>query len=398
MKRAQRDQSMTKNFVALVAGLLLTSCSTTFDNTLAHYERTFEQAGIPGAYMSSINLRTGEEVTRTIGYDQSGDQIFRIASMTKTITTVAALQLVERELVTLDEPLEPILPVLAEIQILTPDCELVTPKQPVTLRHLLSHTSGFAYGFDSELHASCGLDVGWNKDTPRAFESGNDFIYGHGIGWAGRVIEKVSGVELEQYIRENISDPLGMERTWFDVPDELRADIRDYGYFAVDSSVDGYRDRFEAFPDRIPAKPSNQYGGGSLFSSPNDFKRFLTMLANGGELDGVRILSASHVKEMFRNQLPAGVTRDLHCIAPDLCHAPSMGPSNDLFGLGVALAADSNGRATKKGYWGGIYNSYFTIDYEKKIVIVYFSQYLPYADPRASSLYQAFEQEVYKSL
>lgn len=398
MKRGQNDHSMKKNFFALMMGLFLASCSSTLDTTLARYERTFDEAGIPGAYMSSINLRTGEEVTRTIGYDQSGDQIFRIASMTKTITTVAALQLVERGLLTLDEPLEPILPALAQVQILTPDCELVSPEQPITLRHLLSHTAGFAYTFDSERHAACGVEMGWNQETPRVFEAGAGFIYGRGVGWAGLVIEEVSGLKLEQYVRENISAPLGLDRTWFDVPEELQAEIVDYGFFAVDSDGSGYKDRFEVFQDRIPLSPSNQYGGGDMFSSPNDFKRFLVMLANEGELNGVRILSSELVEEMFRNQLPAGVTRDLTCIDASLCYPPSLGSSNDLFGLGIALAANSEGRATRKGYWGGLFNSYFTIDYEEKIVVVYFSQYLPYADPRAYGLYQAFEQEAYRAL
>lgn len=397
MGQSRRHDITTFNFLVSITGLALASCSPAFDGNFAQFETSFEQAGVPGAFMSSMDMKTGKELTHTIGYDPSGDQIFRIASMTKTITTVAALQLVDRGLLTLDDPLEPILPVLAEIQILGPDCELISPSEPITLRHLLSHTSGFAYAFDSERHAACGVEMGWNQETPRVFESGAGFIYGRGVGWAGLVIEEVSGLKLEQYVRENISGPLGLDRTWFDVPEELQAEIVDYGFFAVDNSGSGYEDKFEVFQDRVPLSPSSQYGGGDMFSSPNDFKRFLVMLANEGELDGVRILSPELVEEMFRNQLPAGVTRDLTCIEPSLCYPPSLGSSNDLFGLGIALAATSGGRATRKGYWGGLFNSYFTIDYDRKIVVVYFSQYLPYADPRAYGLYQAFERKVYET-
>lgn len=381
--------------LAVLTSLVAVSCSTPFERSLSQYEKTFTKAGIPGAYMSSINLKTDEEITYAFGYDQSGDQIFRLASMTKIITSVAALQLVDRGLITLDEPLEPILPVLAETKLLATECELETPSAPVTLRHLLSHTSGFGYGFVSKRHATCGLEMSWNPETPRLFESGENFIYGTGVGWAGLLIEEVSGIKLEQYIRENISAPLGMDRTWFNVPEVLQSEIQDYGHFAIKETESGYGETFEPFPSRIPTAPSIQYGGGSLFSSPNDYKRFLIMLVNGGEVDGVRVLSTTLVEEMFQNQLPKGVTRNLACINPRFCFASSLGPSDDLFGLGIALVSNSDGSAAKKGYWGGIYNTYFTVDYEQKIVVVYFSQYLPYADPRAYGLFQEFEREVY---
>ena len=358
----------------------------------------FDAADMPPAYMSAINVETGESMTRAFGYDESGEQIFRIASMTKTVTTVAALQLVEKGLVGLDEPLEPRVPALAAVRLLTEDCQQVTPETPVTLRHLLRHTSGFGYAFTSERLQKCGFEAEWSPTTPRVFEAGSDYLYGRGIGWAGKVVEELSGQSLEDYFREHISGPLGLDRTWFDVPPALQDAIQPYGFYAPDNSADGYSEELQLFPNRVPVAPSNQYGGGSLFSSPNDYRRFLSMIANGGELDGVRILGESMVEEMFRNQLPNGMTRKIVCIDPSRCDKANLGPTDDLFGLGFALVAGPDGAATARGYWGGIFNSYFTIDYDRKIVVVYFSQYLPYAHSDAYGLYRRFEEEAFERL
>ena len=384
------------------AGLVLVSCSAADrdapDSSSDPLTEAFHAAEMPPAYMSAVNVDTGESMTRAFGYDASGDQIFRIASMTKTVTTVAALQLVEQGRVGLDEPLEPILPALSEVGILNVNCERVEPEVPVTLRHLLSHTSGFGYAFTSERLKACGYEAVWDPTVPRVFEAGSGFLYGRGIGWAGLLVERLSGQTLEDYFREHISGPLGLERTWFDVPPALHDDIVDYGFVAPDDSRDGYTEERQLFPDRVPQAASNQYGGGSLFSSPNDYLRFLSMIANGGELDGVRILGDAMVDEMFVNQLPDGVTRDAACLDPALCVPENFGASNDVFGLGFALATDADGAPTSRAYWGGIFNSYFTIDRERKIAVVYFSQYLPFAHSDAYGLYQRFEAEAFEHL
>ena len=385
-------------FLTAAAVALLSACSVTPDIDRTSLAETFETADMPPAYMSAINVESGETLTHAFGYDEAGDQIFRIASMTKTVTTVAALQLVERGVVGLDEPLEPRVPALAAVRLLTDDCEQVAPALPVTLRHLLNHTSGFGYAFTSELLQECGFEAAWDPTTPRVFEAGSGYLYGRGIGWAGKVVEDLSGQSLEAYFREHISGPLGLDRTWFNVPADLQDAIQPYGYYAPDDSADGYSDELQLFPDRVPTVPSNQYGGGSLFSSPNDYRRFLSVIANGGELNGVRILGEAMVEQMFENQLPEGITRKVVCIDPNLCDAANLGPTDDVFGLGFALAAGPDGEATSRAYWGGIFNSYFTIDYDTKIVVVYFSQYLPYANSDAYGLYKRFESQAFDRL
>lgn len=389
---------MIKRLLSSMSGLLVVSCTATTTPEPDALADAFEAAEMPPAYMSAVNVETGESMTRAFGYEVSGDQIFRIASMTKTVTTVAALQLVERGVVELDEPLEPLVPALADVGILNSDCEQVEPEVPVTLRHLLSHSSGFGYAFTSERLKKCGVESVWDTTTPRVFEAGSDFLYGRGIGWAGLVVEELSGLDLESYFREHITGPLGLDRTWFDVPPALHDAIQEYGFYAPDDSADGYSEALVRFPDRVPQTSSNHYGGGSLFSSPNDYRRFLSMIVNGGELDGVRILDEGLVEQMFENQLPEGVTRNTQCLDPNYCVAENFAASNDLFGLGFALVANPDGSASSRAYWGGIFNSYFTVDLERKIVVVYFSQYLPYAHSDAYGLYRLFEDDAFDRL
>jgi CubicO group peptidase (beta-lactamase class C family) len=152
------------------------------------------------------------------------NHIFRIYSMTKAITSVAALQLVEQGKLQLDEPLDKLMPEMASIPVLTKDGKLVKAIKSITLRHLLTHTSGFGYPFFSD-----GLDKFTKNmpanyaysDLPRLFESGSSWQYGTSTDWVGKIVEKVSGKDLETYFRDNILQPLGMTRTFFNVPNEL---------------------------------------------------------------------------------------------------------------------------------------------------------------------------------
>ena len=151
--------------------------------------------------------------------------IFRIASMTKALGSVAALQLVERGKITLDEPLDKHLPEMSSIKILNKDNQIVEPVNSITLRNLLTHTAGFGYWFTSpQLSNWSNLknEIDWNeKYQPRLFESGTSYMYGTNIDWVGRLVEKISGMNLEDYFRDYITGPLEMNSTWFNVPDDL---------------------------------------------------------------------------------------------------------------------------------------------------------------------------------
>ena len=153
------------------------------------------------------------------------NNIFRIASMTKALGSVAALQLVEQGKITLDEPLDDYLPNMSSRKIITQNNEVVEPKNSITLRHLLTHTAGFGYWFTSEKLSNWNKikeEIGWKENyEPRLFESGSSYMYGTNIDWVGRLVEKISGENLEDYFRNYITGPLDMNSTWFNVPEEL---------------------------------------------------------------------------------------------------------------------------------------------------------------------------------
>jgi CubicO group peptidase (beta-lactamase class C family) len=201
------------------------------------------------------------------------NNIFRIASMTKALGSVAALQLVEQGKITLDEPLDDYLPEMSSRKIINENNEIIEPKNSITLRHLLTHTAGFGYWFTSEKLSRWNQlkeEINWNENyRPRLFESGTSYMYGTNIDWAGRLVEKISGMNLEDYFRKNITGPLEMNSTWFNVPDELEN--------LVVGSVYRNSENGELVKNEYQKrnKTSNYNAGGGLSSSPNDYGNFL---------------------------------------------------------------------------------------------------------------------------
>jgi methyl acetate hydrolase len=239
------------------------------------------------------------------------DSMFRIASMTKPITSVAVMQLVETGRVKLDEPAASYLPELSEVQVLeefdasTGQAKLRPPKTPPTVRQLLSHTSGFAYEFfDPQLHAYVATGAvpalrqggdGFLK-APLLFDPGSRWEYGISTDWLGKLVEKVSGQTLEAYFRQYIFLPLGMTDTFFDVPPEKQARVVALHQRQDDGSF--------IEPPPQPFAPVRFYsGGGGLYSTASDYLKFERMLLNGGKLGNKRILQSETVDQMSRNQI-----------------------------------------------------------------------------------------------
>ncbi|MDX1627635.1 MAG: serine hydrolase domain-containing protein [Fulvivirga sp.] len=336
------------------------------------------------AYGPSI-WNTSDTVTR--------DHIFRIASMTKAITSVAALQLVERGLVSLDEPLYELMPEMDTIPILTETGQLTKSKESITLRHLLTHTSGFGYSFTSPRLASFEATDWHYEDSPRLFEPGESWHYGTSIDWVGRVVEKVSGDDLETYIRKNITGPLKMTRTFFNVPDSLKSEIVSWG--VRDST--GFKET-----QRIPDGPVTSYsGGGGLYSSPADYLTFLICLLNDGTYDNRKILMAETVEMLFQNHLPEG--QNIVFDIPEgkfVSLAGGFPDESDKHGLSWAIedSKDEVVRSKGAGYWAGIGNSYYTIDKKKGVAVVYFTQFLPFNDKVSFDFYRFYEKQVYSQL
>ena len=278
---------------------LSTSIQTLFDNS-----------PIPAVVVGKVD-KTGTATFYTKGpaiweNEKNIDEnsIFRIASMTKALTSVSAMQLVEQGIISLDEPLDSLLPEMSKIPILDKDNNLIQPKASITLRQLLTHTAGFGYWFTSKRIRDWNsikekLNIKeWNyDDNPRLFESGSEFMYGTSIDWAGILVEKLSGLSLEEYFRKNISEPLGMNSTWFNVPEELH-------HLIVSSSTrDKSTNELINNPQKIPKERKKFSGGGGLFSSPTDYGRFLICMLNKGTYNNTTIIKSETFDLMNSPQL-----------------------------------------------------------------------------------------------
>ncbi len=362
------------------------SCSQQKESPLQSY---FSTHNIPAAFMSSVD-KGGKISSYAFGPSRwggkdtvNGDNIFRIYSMTKAIASVGVMQLVEKGLLTLDAPLNSLMPEMDSIPVFD-GATLSYRHDTITLRHLLTHTSGFGYRFTSAKLAAFHPEKWIYKDDPRLFKSGRGWHYGTSTDWVGRVIEKVSGKDLETYLRDHVTGPLGMTSTWFNVPANLQDNIVTIGT----RDTTGH---FTEYP-RVPDKPVTEFSaGGGLFGSPNDYLRFLRCMLNKGELEGVRVLKAETVSLMLKDNLPKDVS--LHYEI-----SGGLADSTDRWGLAWALEANPAEKIRPAGtaYWAGAANSFYTLDVENGIAVVYFSNFFPMNDSEAYELYRLMEGEAYE--
>ena len=334
------------------------------------------------------------------------DSIFRIASMTKPITSVAVMQLVETGRVKLDEPARIYLPELSEVQVLeevdasTGKPRLRPPHSAPTVRQLLTHTSGFVYEFfDPQMNAyvasgavpSIRQGDGGFLRAPLLFDPGSRWEYGINTDVLGRLVEKISGQTLEEYFRQHIFQPLGMTDTFFDVPAEKQARV-------VALHTRQENGRFVE-PPQQPFQPARFYsGGGGLYSTASDYLKFERMLLGGGRLDGKRVLQSETVAQMTRNQIGELTLTEMRSLAPQFAKDPIRIPGGlDKFGLGFAINTKpvESGRSAGSLAWAGIYNTFFWIDPPRKTCAVILMQILPFSDDAALSAVENFERAVY---
>ena len=327
------------------------------------------------------------------------DAILSIASMTKPVTSVAVMQLVEAGRLKLDEPASTYAPELAKAQVLD-DGRLRPPKSPPTIRQLMSHTSGFGYEFmnrdlrDYVVRTKAGsLMSGDDKflQQPLLFDPGARWEYGIGVDWLGRIVEKASGESLEAYFRKHIFDPLGMADTFFNVPPEKQARMASIYQRQADGSL-------AAQPGRAFHAVTFFSGGGGLFSTAADYLQFTRALLQGGELGGRRILQAESVAQMGRNQIGELNLRPFSSLVPPLAKDGAALPGGlDKFGLGFALnsRAQENGRGANTMSWAGIFNTFFWIDREQRLSAVLMTQMSPGLDDGPAGLLADFDKAVY---
>jgi CubicO group peptidase (beta-lactamase class C family) len=363
---------------------------------LANLERyvnaDIEKGLIPGA---TITVVKGSEVVyqkflgvrdATTKQPMTADTIFRIYSMTKPITSVAAIMLVEEGRLALEDPVAKHLPEFKDIKVGVekpdasgkPTLDLVAPRRPMTVHDLLRHTSGLTYGFFGESlvkKAYVEANLGAGDPTtaefvtrlaalPLIYQPGTTWDYSQSTDVLGRVIEVVSGQTLLQFMKERILDPLGMKDTTFYVTDAQKQ-ARIAEPLPKDRNIG-------AGADVNDPRQARKYesGGGGLVSTTADYQRFLQMLLNGGALDGKRYLSPKTVEAMAANHI--GPTTG---VQPGPLYLPGPGYG---FGLGFAVRteAGANGATSSVGeyYWGGAAGTAFWVDPKENIFVLYMMQ------------------------
>jgi len=342
------------------------------------------------------------------GVDMTVDTVGWIASMTKAITGAAAMQLVEQGRIDLDGPAADVCPDLADVEVLDGfdgDGQPMTrpPTATVTLRNLLTHTSGFAYEiWDADMARY--LEVTGNPSiltlekaslrAPLMFDPGTRWEYGIGIDWAGQMVEQVTGTTLGEYFAEHVTGPLGMSDTAFEhTPPMLERA----------AAVHARGDDGQITPTDMPApeNPEFEMGGGGLNSTMADYGRFIRMILNDGELDGSRVLDATTVDRMAANNIGDLRVEKLTTSAPPLSNDAELFPGDPkTWGLTFQINEESaaTGRPAGTLMWAGLANSYYWIDRANGIGGCYLTQILPFADGPSLDLYYAFESAVYDEL
>lgn len=333
------------------------------------------------------------------------DSIFFIASMTKAITTTAALQLVERGMLRLDEPVSKHLPELGKLDVLegfdNSGKPILRPAaRPVTLKHLLTHTSGFAYDtWDDKMLKYDALPGAPAPGTvapltPLIFDPGTRWQYGTGLDWTGKLIEKVSGLSLEEYFQRNIVQPLGMKDTSFIVPPPKFDRLVSNSHRQSDGSL-------KEFPRQLPPAPKAFNGGGGLSSTAPDYIRFTQMILRQGRTEhGEAILQPRTVEMMRANQIGELGAGKLKSVRPDRSADVDFHPGAvDKFTYGFLLntTAYKGGRSAGSLAWAGIDNTFYWIDPRRSLCAVLMMQFLPFCDPAAAALLSDFERAVYAS-
>lgn len=370
---------------------------------------TDEVPGVVAAYAT----REGVQFVGAAGFrcqasadPMQSDTIFRIASMTKAITSVAALHFVESGRVGLDDEMSLYFPELGDRLVLEGFDDAGEPilrpaERPITLRRLLTHTAGFGYEFlnaDLRRGVASGMIGGLFSgddgflNAPLIRQPGTVWEYGINIDWVGRLVELLSGESLGDYFRSHILEPLGMFDTTFELTPQQEARLVTVHHRSPDGSLREAR-------DRPPARGGFHSGGGGLYSTAADYLRFLQAILLGGELEGHRILSDEMLAEAARDQIaPLRVGR-FRSVDPDLFnHIDDFEGSQHGLCSVINPEALPTGRSAGSLGWAGVYNSYYWVDPDRGVTGVFLSQILPFFDSTAVGLSRAFETAVYEGL
>ena len=380
----------------------------------------FERTGIDALLAGSVERREVAGVVATVssageslyegafgqfevGYGSAYtvDTPLRIASMTKAVTSVAAMQLVEQGKLELDEPVSRWLPELTTPHVLQADGTLRPAKTQITARHLLTHTAGFGYEIWSDRLVAHVREHGLPERegggaflaNPLLFDPGEHWAYGVNTDWLGELIVAVSGQPLSGYFGEQILGPLGMNSSSFWLPEERDADLPPVHGRLRDGSL-------EPEGSAIP-RAEYESGGGGLHSTAADYQRFLRMLLGWGELDGVRVLRAETVEAMATNQTGDLDVGKVETAKRERSNSGDLSFGHDAgFGLGflITLQTSRTGRSAGSLSWAGVFNTYYWIDLERDVAGALYTQILPFLDGTVLDINREFERGTYESL
>ncbi|MBL6636009.1 MAG: beta-lactamase family protein [Ilumatobacteraceae bacterium] len=367
----------------------------------SHFQRYVDDGRLAGwqvmvsrhgelAHHSTYGLRDLEQ-----GTPFTDDTVVRLYSMTKPLTTLAAMQLVEEGVLQLKDPVAKYVPSFAHTQVYRSGSVQKPMTEPQTLPmlvwHLMTHMSGLTYGFHNThpvdaMYRNQGFEWGQPEDLdlaaccerwaelPLVFQPGTEWNYGVSTDVLGRVVEVASGLDLEEYFQERILGPLGMVDTSFYIDDENRKSRLAELY--VPSPETGAATRA---PDllRRPDRPAMLSGGGGLYGTAADYLRFCQMILNGGVLDGERVVGRHTLSYMGRNHLPGNV--DLEAIGrPLFAESAFVGVG---FGLGFSVVLDAAASKVPSTAgemaWGGAASTAFWVDPQEDLAVVFLTQLLP---------------------
>ncbi|TVY38846.1 Acyltransferase [Lachnellula occidentalis] len=409
---------MSKLSTSAVSGLRTTVDAACADPT----------SDIPGVVVVVVN-KNGEEVfshasgNRGVGSGEKMtlDNIFWMASCTKMITGIACMQLVEKGLLALDDSVqvEKLSPELRDVKVLTSDGKLVEKSKPITLRMLLNHTAGFGYAFFNEKLRDFSKPIGYDEFSGHSFDMlqplvnqpGERWEYGINIDWAGVLVERVTGLSLNDYMQKNIMQPLGLKNISMFPSADMKSKLADMNFRNPNGKMSEYdhilrRPLIVETEDEV--KSCFNSGGAGCFAKPQEYAQILATLLNNGTspLTGAQILKQVTVEEMFKNQIPNEPTFARYGVPdakpwltnplPDLYPA---GPGHEQgWGLTFMLTGGPTGRSPGTANWAGLANLWWWCDREKGVAGIVCSQVLPFADAKVLGLWFGVEAEVYAGL
>jgi methyl acetate hydrolase len=399
--------ALFSTLVAITSVLLEAQAPAAVDRLNQRLRAAVDRGDVPGLVAIAADrtrvIYSGAFGMRDRGDHQpmTADTIFRIASMTKAVTSAALMQLVEQGRVGLGDPADKYLPAFRNLQVFdsfsstTGAYTLRRAPRPPTVRELLTHTSGLAYNFVSPTVRDFKPREGDVFEAgPLVFEPGQRWHYGPSTLWVGKIVETVSGKTLETYLHERVFDPLGMRDTSFNVRSEEQARVTTVATRRPDGSL---REQ-----PAVPIPDVTEFrGDGGLFSTAVDYIRFEQMVLNDGRFNGTVVLSQKSIAAMAANQIGSLNVSALKTAMPERSSDFTfVDDGRDKWSLGFLITTRGTPGKRSAGSlsWGGIDNTYFWIDRGRGVAGVIMMQFLPFADSKALAVYDAFERGTYEIL